>query len=269
MRTAAALALAALATASSSCASSYNNVNNVDNIALPPADAGLDYQLGGAYEPSDDTQIVARDRTATPDPGRYNICYVNGFQTQPGEAATWLSENPDLLLRDAAGDPLVDPEWPDEYILNTATVENRERLLTIVGGWIDGCAESGYQAVEIDNLDTYSRFPEQLTTDDAVVFARALADRAHAAGLAIGQKNSADLVSRRGETTFDFAVVEQCNQYDECGLFTDGYGDQVYVIEYERDAFEHGCAAYPELSIVLRDVNVSERGSPAYVHDSC
>lgn len=130
-------------------------------------------------------------------------------------------------------------------------------------------ATSGFQSVEIDNLDTYSRFPDELTADDAVAFARALADRAHAAGLAIGQKNSVDLVRRRSETTFDFAVVEQCNQYVECDEFTAGYGDQVYVIEYEREAFELGCASYPELSIVIRDVNLLTPDSSAYVHEPC
>lgn len=266
MTTKSALVAAALAISLSGCASAGNSDSD---IVLPPANANLDYQLGGAYEPTGDTAIVARDRTAMPDTDRYNICYINGFQTQPGDAAMWLADYPDLLLRDADGEPVIDPEWPDEYILSTSGSDRRQRLLTIVGRWIDDCAASDFQAVEIDNLDTYSRFPEMLTEDDAVAFARSLADRAHAAGLAIGQKNAAELVRRRAETGFDFAVVEQCNEYAECDEFTAGYDHQVYVIEYERDAFERGCAAYPELSIVLRDVNVSTPDSASYVHDSC
>jgi Glycoside-hydrolase family GH114 len=238
-------------------------------VALPSADADFDYQLGGAYEPAPDVAIVSRDRTATPDADRFNICYVNGFQTQPGEDDLWRDANADLVLSDASGDPVIDPEWPDEFILDVSTAENRARLLGIVGEWIDGCAASGFQAVEIDNLDTFARFPEQLSEDAAVAFASSLVERAHAAGLAIGQKNSTDLVPRRPDTGFDFAVVEQCNQYGECAEFTAGYGDQVYVIEYERQAFERGCADYPQLSIVLRDVDVSEPGSPTYVRNSC
>ncbi len=239
------------------------------DVLLPPANGGLDYQLGGAYEPASDVEIVSRDRTAAPDPNRYNICYVNGFQSQPGEASLWLDEHPALILRDAEGAPLIDPEWPDEYILDVSTPESRTALGEIVGGWIDGCAAAGYEAVEIDNLDTFSRFPDRLTEDQAVAFARVLVDRAHDAGLAIGQKNSTDLVPRRDETGFDFAVVEQCNEYTECDQFTAGYGDQVYVIEYLRDAFDAGCATYPQLSIVFRDVEVSPPGSPTYVRDAC
>ncbi|MCE9620824.1 MAG: endo alpha-1,4 polygalactosaminidase [Actinomycetia bacterium] len=251
---------------------SYDRFTNVwtDQVpALPPSNAGLDYQLGGAYEPTSDTQIVARDRTDAPDPSRYNICYVNGFQTQPDEADMWLTENPDLLLRNAVGEAIVDPEWPDEHILDVSTPESRERLLEIVGAWIDGCADDGFQAVEIDNLDTFTRFPQYLTAEDAVAFAYSLAVRAHAAGLAIGQKNAAELLKRRPETTFDFAVVEQCNEYEECSLFKATYGDQMYVIEYEREAFESGCENYPELSIVLRDVNLSTPESAGYIHDEC
>ncbi|MEQ1874919.1 MAG: endo alpha-1,4 polygalactosaminidase [Ilumatobacteraceae bacterium] len=259
------LAVVALAASMFACTST----DDAATIALPPPNGGLDYQLGGAYEPTGDTTVLARDRTDTPKPGLYNICYVNGFQTQPGEGAMWLAEHSDLLLHNSDGTPVIDPEWPDEYILDTSSAEQREQLLAIVGEWIDGCAASGFQAVEIDNLDTYSRFPASLSADDAVEFARALAERAHTAGLAIGQKNAVDLVVRRGETDFDFAVVEQCNVYDECDQFTAGYDDQVYIIEYEREAFERGCTEYAGLSIVLRDVGLSVRGSPSHVYDSC
>jgi len=238
-------------------------------IALPPANAPLDYQLGGAYPPDTDVAVLSRDRTAAPDPARYNICYVNGFQSQPDEASLWLDEHSDLLLRDDSGTPLIDPEWPDEYILDISTPANRAHLTDIVGAWIDGCATSGFQAVEIDNLDTYTRFSDQLTEDQAVDFARQLAQRAHANGLAIGQKNSAELLPRRTEISFDFAVVEQCSEYDECGLFTAAYGDQVYAIEYTQANFDKGCDQFPQISIVLRDRDVSAPGSPTYVRAAC
>jgi hypothetical protein len=52
-------------------------------------------------------------------------------------------------------------------------------------------------------------------------------------------------------------------------VFTEAYGDQIYVIEYERDAFERGCADFPDVSIVLRDHDVSPPGSDTYVRDAC
>src|SRR3954468_22116986 len=57
--------------------------------SMPPAGAVPDYQLGGVYEPADGVAIVGRDRAADPAPGIYSVCYVNGFQTQPGELDTW------------------------------------------------------------------------------------------------------------------------------------------------------------------------------------
>jgi hypothetical protein len=238
-------------------------------VVPPPANGGFDYQLGGGYVPADDVVVLSRDRTDEPDPDRYNICYVNGFQTQPDEADLWLGEHPGLLLRDANGSPFVDPEFPDEYILDTTSADSRRQLTRIVGAWIDGCAAAGFQAVEIDNLDTFSRFSDELDEDAAVEYVRSLADRAHAAGLAIGQKNSAELLGRRSETRLDFAVVEQCNEFDECGEFTDVYGGHVYVIEYDQSAFETGCTEFPTLSIVLRDVEVSTPGSPTYLREAC
>src|SRR3546814_6194319 len=56
---------------------------------LPPDGAAFDYQLGGAYPPPDGVEIVVRDRTAGPLEDAYSICYVNGFQTQPGEQDLW------------------------------------------------------------------------------------------------------------------------------------------------------------------------------------
>ena len=67
----------------------------------------------------------------------------------------------------------------------------------------------------------------------------------------------------------DFAVVEECNRYAECDVFTGAYGDQVFIVEYRRGDFTTGCAAYPELSIVLRDLNLTGPSARSYVFDGC
>ena len=236
---------------------------------LPTANAGFDYQLGGAYDPPAGVEIVARDRTEAPAAGRYGICYVNGFQTQPGEADFWLTDHPELVLRDGNGDPVIDPGWPDEMLLDVSTETKRTGIAGIVGGWIDGCAADGYQAVEIDNLDSFTRSGGRLDPDDAVATAALFAGRAHAASLAIAQKNSTDLVARRAEMGFDFAVAEECNQWDECDVYTGGYGDLVFAIEYEDAPFQEGCTAFPQLSIVRRDLLLTTPGSGSYVFDGC
>jgi hypothetical protein len=237
-------------------------------FALPPANAGLDYQLGGAYPPPAGVQIVSRDRNAPPAGVGYDICYVNGYQTQPDEEAFWLDDHPDLVLRDGNGDPVIDPDW-NEMLLDITTSAKRAALADIVGGWIDGCAASGFDAVEIDNLDTYSRSGGLITEDHAVAFMALLSLRAHGAGLAVAQKNSAEIVGRRAEMGTDFAVAEECNLYDECDVYTGAYADAVLVIEYTESAFATGCASYPELSIVLRDLDLVTPSDPGYVHDGC
>jgi len=237
-------------------------------VVLPPADGGLDYQLGGAYAPPAGVTIVSRDRTATPAAGLYNICYVNGFQIQPDEEAAWLADHPDLILRDANGQPIIDPDW-DEMLVDVGTAAKREQVAAIVGDWIDGCAMAGFSAVEIDNLDSYTRSGGRLVETDAVALMAMFSDAAHARGLAIAQKNASELVGRRVELGTDFAVAEECNRFDECEDYRAGYGDHVLVIEYRRADFTAGCTVFPSLSIVLRDRDLVTPGDGGYVYDGC
>ena len=240
----------------------------VSPYPLPPENAGLDYQLGGVYPPPVGVGIVSRDRNAPPAVGLYNICYVNGFQVQPDEEPFWLNDHPDLVLRDAGGDPIIDADW-DEMLIDVGTPEKRARVADIVGGWIDGCADAGFDAIEIDNLDSFTRSGERLDEADAVAMMRAFADAAHARGLAIAQKNSAELVGRRAEMGTDFVVAEECNRHDECGVYTAVYGVHVLVIEYRDVDFDEGCANFPGLSIVLRDVDLVTPPGDPYVYDGC
>jgi len=237
-------------------------------VELPPPDGGFDYQLGGAYDPPEGVQIVSRDRNDPPAPGLYNICYVNGFQAQPDEESFWLDDHPDLVLRDGMGDPVIDEDW-DEMLLDTSTPEKRAALAEIVGGWISGCKAAGYQAIEIDNLDSYSRSQDLLTQDHAVAFMALLSAIAHAEGMAIAQKNSTEILDRADEMGTDFAVAEECSTWQECGDYVGTYGDAVLMIEYVADDFTAGCAEYPQMSIVLRDVNLTTPGEPAYVREAC
>ena len=237
-------------------------------FALPPLDAKLDYELGGAYPPPTGVAIVSRDRTAAIAAGLYNICYVNGFQIQPDETAFWTGQHPELILRDAGGNPVVDTAW-NEMLIDVSTPAKRTAVAAIVDGWIAGCAQAGFAGVEIDNLDSYARSTGLLTPDDAVATVAMFAASAHAHGLAIAQKNATELVPRKGELGTDFVVAEECNRYMECDTYRAGYGDHVLAIEYRRQDFTAGCAAYPQLSIVLRDVDLVPAGDPAYVFDDC
>lgn len=248
---------------------------------LPPPNAGFDPQLGGAYPPLPGVEMVSRDRLEAPASGLYNVCYVNSFQTQPGpnagapgEAAWWMARHPGLLLRRGAR-YVTDPGWPGEILLDTRTAGRRARIARIQGRWFRRCARRGFQAVEPDNLDSWTRSLGLISRRHNVALARLLVHRAHAAGLAIAQKNAAGLAHvGRSRVGFDFAVVEECQVYSECGRYTRAYGSRVYEIEYTdnggRANFERACSRRGErIAVVYRDRGLAPRGSAGYVYDSC
>lgn len=237
-------------------------------VQMPPVNARVDYQLGGAYALPGGVQIVSRDRNAKPANGAYNICYVNGFQIQPNEESKWLANHPDLILRDNNGNPVIDADW-DEMLIDISTAAKRTAVATVVGGWIEGCANAGFDALEIDNLDTFSRSVGRLTKANAVAMMRLFADVAHEHGLAVAQKNSAELVDRKAEMGTDFVVAEECNTYSECDDYTAAYGEHVIVIEYNQGDFNRGCSSFPNLSIVLRDRNLVMPSQSGYMFQGC
>ncbi len=244
-----------------------------------PTSGTLDYQLGGAYDslpdPHGRIDIIVRDAGAAPVTGAYSVCYVNGFQTQPDEAADWR-DHTDLLLHDAGGDLVVDPDWPDEHILDPSTADRRSQILDIIGPVIDGCAESGFDAVEIDNLDTADRFPD-IDRSGALELAAAYVDRAHAKGLSIAQKNAAELAdTAHAQLGFDFAVTEECAAYDECDRFTSVYGDRVLAIEYPDTLAEAGLDFADACTVpgrpplmILRDRDLVAADDHGYRYDTC
>ncbi|MEU0803850.1 MULTISPECIES: endo alpha-1,4 polygalactosaminidase [unclassified Streptomyces] len=240
-----------------------------DGVTLPPTDGGnFDYQISEPYTPPDGVKVVSRDREAPPAAGLYNICYVNAFQAQPDAEGDWDS---DLLLRDDNGDVVMDEDW-GEALLDIGTADKRRRIADTVGDWIDGCAEDGYQAVEPDNYDSYTRSEGLLTDDDAMAFIKLLADRAHDAHLAIGQKNTLELASHREDLGLDFAVAEECGQQDppECGDYTEAFS-KVIMIEYTDSALDTACegSQQPGVAIVRRDVDVSTPDDDGYVRRTC
>jgi endo-alpha-1,4-polygalactosaminidase (GH114 family) len=252
-------------------------------VAPPPVDEPFDYQIGGDYEPAAGVTVVSRDwfngtRLGAED--TYSICYVNAFQTQedengvdrPDERSNWP---PHLVLFDL-GD---DPNWGGEYLVDISTAHDRDAALAHVAPMIDTCADKGFDAVELDNLDSWTRFDDTALEgrvpfgqDEAVAFAALLTAYAHEVGLAVGQKNTPQLGAETALDVigFDFAIAEECGFYDECDAYTDIFGANVIVIEYTDDGFAAACESVgATVSVVLRDVDVTAPGSETYVYDSC
>lgn len=258
-------AAAVVATAVSGVLAATSGESSAAAVAAPPVHANFDYQIGGAYSPPSGVRVVTRDHTAAPASGLYNICYVNAFQAQPGAEGEWG----DLLLRDANGTIVMDEDW-GEALLDLRTEDKRTRVAAKVNGWIDSCAGTGYQGVEPDNYDSFSRSQGLLTNAQAQSYIRLLSAHAHGKGLAIAQKNTPELAGNRKHNGLDFAVAEECGQYGECGDYTNSFGDNVIVIEYTSGGLSKACAGYRNrLSIVRRDVGVTTPGSGKYVRRTC
>ena len=125
---------------------------------------------------------------------------------------------------------------------------------------IDACADKGFDSVEYDNLDSWTRFDETdlagqvpFGQDEAVAYAELLTDYAHDLGLAVAQKNTLQLGAEISLDVigFDFAVIEECGVYDECTDYADVFGDHLIIIEYTVEGFETACDTVGDFASVV------------------
>ncbi|RJQ76319.1 endo alpha-1,4 polygalactosaminidase [Pseudonocardiaceae bacterium YIM PH 21723] len=120
-----------------------------------------------------------------------------------------------------------DERWVDVRQLSTLEPIFAKRFQT--------CKDKGFDAIEADQVEAYkekSGFP--LSQADQVAFNRMLARLAHERGLSIGLKNALALIPQLvGE--YDFAVNEQCAEFDECDKLSPfiNAGKAVFHAEYD------------------------------------
>ena len=151
-----------------------------------------------------DTQIID-DLKAQ---GRVVICYFSA-----GSWEDWRDDADDFEQA-ALGNPL--DGWPGEKWLDVRA----SSLEAVMEARLDVAVEKGCDGVEPDNVDGYandSGFP--LSGNDQLAYNRFLASAAHERGLLIGLKNDLDQISEL-VAVFDFAVNEECYEYDECERLT-------------------------------------------------
>lgn len=254
--------------AAPSGSSVVGSVVSADGSQLPPG--SFDYQLGGDYPLPAGVGIVVRQWSdGLAEPGAFSICYINAFQT---EAEQGVPDGPDDWPQQVVRYDLEDPGWPGEHPIDISTEELRQVAVDHVAAHFRDCAAKGFRAAELDNLDTYSRYPgAPFDRADAVAYAGLLVQAAAGSGLVLGQKNAADLLDvGRSEIGFTFAVVEECGEFEECRAFVDTYGNQVLAVEYTETGFAAACAAIGDTaSVVLRDLSLSTPDDDGYVFRSC
>lgn len=106
--------------------------------------------------------------------------------------------------------------WPDEKWLDISNVS----LKPIIQARLDLAKSKGCDAVEPDNVDGYSNDTGfALTAQQQIEYNLFLANEAHERGLGVGLKNDLAQVLTL-QPFFDFAVNEQCYEFDECQLLT-------------------------------------------------
>lgn len=151
------------------------------------------------------------------------VCYVSA-----GSVEQWrpdAADFPDSVL----GQPL--DGWLGERWID---IRRRDLLRPILAARADRCARAGFDAIDWDNVDGYTQetgFP--LRADDQLAYNRMLASIAHERGLSVGLKNDLTQIPAL-VGSFDFAVNEQCAEFDECDLVLpfSRAGKAVVQIEY-------------------------------------
>jgi hypothetical protein len=118
-------------------------------------------------------------------------------------------------------------------------------------------------------MDGYSNTSGfSLTPEDQLAYNRYLANEAHQRGLSIGLKNDLDQVPQLVEY-YDFAVNEQCFEYDECEAlspFIDA-GKAVFNAEY-ADLYVNDATVRNSLCVKAMNAQMSHLILPLTLDDS-
>lgn len=134
------------------------------------------------------------------------ICYFSAgtYETNREEAQGMLKV--DGLVRNKM------EEW-DEYWLDFRV----EEVKSFMSERLDLAKAKGCDGIEFDNVDTFSNvnWDDSITIKDQLKYDKWLAKEAHDRNMAAGFKNSIELLEDLKDI-FDFAINEECNEYEEC-----------------------------------------------------
>ncbi|MFD0314477.1 endo alpha-1,4 polygalactosaminidase [Streptomyces flavalbus] len=174
------------------------------------------YDIDGFDHDADTVAALHRD-------GRKVICYLSTGAWE--DFRPDADDFPDAVLGRGNG-------WEGERWLD---IRRTDVLEPLMADRLDMCAEKGFDAVEPDNMDGYrNRTGFELTAADQLRYNRLIARLAHERGMSVGLKNDLGQIPELVDD-FDFAVNEQCAQYDECARLTPFIeaDKAVFHVEYE------------------------------------
>ncbi|MCB8944829.1 MAG: endo alpha-1,4 polygalactosaminidase [Ardenticatenaceae bacterium] len=200
----------------------------------PAPGTSWQWQLSGTIDTSYDVAMYDIDLFDAPQAtidqlhqdGRIVICYFSA-----GSWEDWRDDAGDFPTA-VLGNPL--DGWPGEKWLDIRQIDS---LRPIMQARLDLAVAKQCDGIEPDNVDGYtnhSGFP--LTAAHQLTYNIWLADQAHSRSLSIGLKNDLDQIPAL-QPHFDWALNEQCFQYDECDLLLPFIqaNKAVFGVEYEEE----------------------------------
>jgi hypothetical protein len=173
---------------------------------------------------SDGVDTPASTVAAMHSAGKHWVCYVDVGTWEPGRPDA--AQFPASVKGNSVGG-FASEKWLD--------IRQTSILLPIMTQRIQNCADKGADAVEPDDIDGYTNSPGfPFTRADQVAYNKAIAGIVHSFGMSVALKNDGDDVNSL-LPFFDFAIVEQCVQYNECSTYSPfvSVGKSVLVAEYQ------------------------------------
>lgn len=224
------------------------------------------WQLTGTINTGYDVAVYDIDLFDTPTAtiqalqaaGKKVVCYFSA-----GSAENWRSDYSRFLPADM-GNNL--DGWAGERWLDTRSDNVRQ----IMNERMDLAVSKGCDGIEPDNVDAYTNNPGfPLTASTQLDYNRFLAQQAHSRNLAIGLKNDVDQVAQLG-TDFDFAVNEQCHEYNECDTYNEFIASSkpVFNAEYNNSYLGAASAARDAMCANARTQDMRTLVLPLDLDDS-
>jgi hypothetical protein len=203
---------------------------------VAPGVFDIDFQTDGGCTGGTISQENGAAVAAIHANGAKAICYIDagGAESFRPDFAQYDAFNADcggcLFGKPVSG-------FRDEFWLNINNDRGqRDFILGRIGARLDRCVANGFDGVEMDVVDAWSnRTGLTISADTQLLFNTALANLAHTKGLTVALKNDVEQVPDLAPY-FDYAINEQCQQYNECGNYTTHFvnaGKAVFQVEYK------------------------------------